>query len=194
MSKVLVINGHPGTQSLSRQIAESYAQAAEKAGHSVRTAHLSEMTFDMDHGEGGYRHSKPLEPELERFLEHLAWAQHIVLSTPMWWGGLPGKLKGLLDRTLLPGRAFDPRTVIRGAPKPLLTGRTARAFLTSDTPSWAMAALYGNALFKQLRRQIFGFVGIKPTRITHFNLASHPEEPQVRRWLQRAAELGSDAR
>ena len=194
MIRVLVINGHPGIQSLSRQIAESYATGAKQAGHSVRMTQLSEMTFDMDHGEGGYRRLKPLEPDLERFLDDLNWANHVVLSTPMWWGGLPGKLKGLLDRTLLPGRTFDPRTIVRGAPKPLLSGRTARVFMTSDTPAWAMAAIYGNALFKQLRRQIFGFVGIKPTRITHFNRASHPDSTQVQRWLQRAAELGAAAR
>ena len=191
MSRITIINGHPGRSSISRQIAESYAHAATGSAHEVRINHLCDLQFDADHGEGGYRQLKALEPDLQAFLDDLKWAEHIVLCTPMWWGGLPAKLKGLVDRSCLPGRTFDPRTVIRGAPKPLLTNRTGRIFVTSDTPGWAMALFYRSALFVQLRRQIFGFVGIKPARITHFNTASHAQVSQVERWLQRAADLGA---
>lgn len=111
MSRITIINGHPGRLSISRQIAESYAQAATGSAHEVRIIHLCDLQFDPDHGEGGYSQLKAL--------------------------------------------------------------------------------LYRSALFVQLRRQIFGFVGIKPARITHFNTASHPQVSQVERWLQRAANLGA---
>lgn len=193
MTRVFIINGHPGRVSLSHGIAEAYANAAREADHEVRLQHLNDMRFDMDHENGGYRKLKPLEPVLENFLENLNWAEHIVLTTPVWWGGMPAKLKGLFDRTLLPGRAFNPRNSVCGSPEPMLSGRTARVFATSDTPSWAMAAIYFNALFTQIRKQIFAFIGVKPTRIAHFNKASHPSAADLESWLAKVEALGAKA-
>ncbi|MHA3914752.1 NAD(P)H-dependent oxidoreductase [Halovulum sp. GXIMD14793] len=90
-------------------IAETYAKAAKENGHDVRLAHLRDYRFDIDFEFGSYTHIKPLEADLEQFMQDLDWAEHFVLMTPMWWGGLPAKLKGLFDRTFLPGTAFDSR-------------------------------------------------------------------------------------
>lgn len=192
--KVFVLDGHPGDSSLSRHLAETYAEAARAAGHDVRTAHLSDLSFDADFGGGGYTHFKPLEPQLENVLTDLEWSDHLVLTAPMWWGGLPARLKGLVDRILLPGRAFDTRnTGLSGMPSPMLTGRTARVILTSDTPGWIMRLLYRRALIWQLKGQILGFVGFKPTRVTWFSGASHPKPGLVERWTHTVQAIGRAA-
>lgn len=189
--RVLIINGHPGLESLSRVFARAYEEAARASHHEARVTTLHDLNFDPDHQHGGYRNTKPLEPALEQFLEDLNWAEHIVLFTPMWWGGLPAKLKGLFDRAFLPGRAFDPRVIRRGTPTPLLTGKSARVIVTSDTPAWYMGLVYRNALFHQIKKQLFRFVGITPTRFTHFRLASHPQPGQVAKWQKRVRHLGA---
>ena len=192
--RIYVLNGHPAKASLSKTLAEHYARSASNAGHNVRIAHLGDFEFDSDFGFGGYRKTKPLEPILKEFLKDLEWADHIVITTPIWWGGLPAKLKGLIDRTFLPGRTFDTRnkTAI-GFPMPMLEGRTARLIVTSDTPGWLMSFCYGNALFRQVRHQILGFVGIKPTRFSHFKMASHPKPSQVDGWIKSVNNLGRQA-
>lgn len=192
--RIYVLNGHPGGTSLSKQLSEAYAQAAIKAGHDLRLTHLHDLTFDPDFGEGSYRTLKPLEDDLKAVAADLEWSEHIVLLTPMWWGGVPAKLKGLFDRVLLPGFAFDPRQKRLGLPKPLLAGRTARLIMTSDTPDWFFRLAYGRAMVRQLRAQVFGFVGIKPLRVTHFSAASHPAPKDVERWSEAVAALGRAAR
>lgn len=191
--RVYVLNGHPAAQSLSGALAESYARGARGAGHEVRLTHLHDIRFDQDFGQASYRDTKPLEPCLERVLLDLTWCEHVVFTTPMWWGGLPAKLKGLLDRVLLPGRAFDPRKMQYGLPAPLLRGRSARVVITSDTPRWWMRLAYKNALFWQLKRQVLGYVGIRPTRITHLSKASHLAERESQRWLAQLHTLGANA-
>lgn len=191
MARIFILDGHPAASSLSRQMALAYAEAARQAGHEVRVMHLHEMAFDADFGVAGYRQAKPLEPVLEEFLGHLQWCGHLVLCTPMWWGGLPARLKGLIDRSLLPGRAFDTRQAKYGLPAPLLAGRTARVLMTSDTPGWFFRLAYRSALVVQLRRQILGFVGFKPSRFTHFSPASEPKPGQVARWLAEVTRLGA---
>jgi putative NADPH-quinone reductase len=194
MKRIFILNGHPAKHSLSRTLVEAYADAARQAGHEVRLTHLHDLNFDTDFGWVDFEHPKPLEPELEQFLHDLSWSEHFMMSTPMWWGGLPAKLKGLFDRALLPGRAFDTRHKTRlGLPSPLLTGRTARVVITSDTPGWFMRLAYRNALVWQLRGQILEFVGLKPTRITHLSPASEPKAGAVPRWVKQVRALGSQA-
>ena len=75
----------------------------------------------------------------------------------------------------------------------MMAGRSARVFLTSDTPRWYFRLFYHNALMWQLRGQILGFIGLKPTRITHFTGASHPGDGAVGRWIARVERFGAAA-
>ncbi|SNZ19497.1 NAD(P)H-dependent oxidoreductase [Cohaesibacter gelatinilyticus] len=194
IKRIYILNGHPAESSLSKLFAEKYSDAAEKAGHDLRITHLHDLDFDPDFENGGYKNVKPLEPDLEVVLDNLKWSEHVVVLTPMWWGGLPAKLKGLIDRILLPGEAFDTRNTSRlGLPSPLLKGRSARVIMTSDTPNWFFRFIYKYAMVHQLRGQILGFVGFKPTRITHFSGASHPEPATVEVWSKKISELGTQA-
>lgn len=194
IKKIVLINGHPGQSSLNKSLAETYRKSAEARGHEVRYHDISAMEFDVDYGEGGYSNTKPLEPALEEFLSDLEWAEHVVVTTPLWWGAMPAKLKGAFDRALLPGRAFDTRnTNAVGFPTPMLKGKTARVLLTADTPAFLLWLMYGNAIKKIFSRQILGFVGIKPTRFTSFAPASHADEKKVQSWREKVAQLGAEA-
>lgn len=191
LKRIFVLNGHPAKTSLNKTLAETYAASAKEAGHEVRLVHLNDLQFDVDAEFGGYETTKPLEPDLEKVLNDLEWSDHIVITTPMWWGGVPAKLKGLMDRALLPGRTFSTReTTWMGLPTPLLSGRTGRVFITSDTPNWFYHCVYKNALVHQIKKQILGHVGIKPAKFTHFSGASHPKTGKVESWISRVASYG----
>lgn len=192
--RILAMTLHPAPVSFNAAVVETYSEAAAGQGHEIRQHALHDLEFDADFGQAGYSNAKPLEPDLECFMTDLVWAEHLVLSAPMWWGGLPAKAKGLFDRAFLPGRAFDPRQPqFLGLPKPLLTGKTARVFITSDTPEIAFKWVYGSALRKQLSRQILGFVGIKPVRFSHFSPVEHSNRERRHVWLTQAQALGQKA-
>lgn len=193
MSKIFVLNGHPAEESLSKALCQAYVSTAKTSGNETRICHLHDMQFDIDYGFAGYSQTKPLEPDLELFVKNLDWCEHFVLAAPMWWGGLPGKLKGLFDRALLPGQAFDPRNTKMGMPAPLLTGRSGRVFITADTPRWAMSLLYRSAMIRQVEGQILGFIGLKPVKTSFFAPTSDASEKTVQKWLEKARRLGTQA-
>lgn len=131
MKKILVINGHPGVQSLSLELAKSYVAGAKKGGASVKELHIKDLTFDPVLHEG-YKKRQELEPDLQRAQELIKWADHLVVFSPVWWSNIPALFKGFIDRTFLPGFAFKKM----GAKwKRLLKGRTARLVLTSGAPA-----------------------------------------------------------
>ncbi|APG45470.1 NAD(P)H-dependent oxidoreductase [Phaeobacter porticola] len=192
--KIIILNGHPAPSSLSKSLCDAYRDAAEAKGHEVRFHDLSAMEFDIDYGQSGYKAPKPLEPDLARFLSDLEWSDHVVMATPMWWGAVPAKLKGVFDRALLPGRAFDTRNInFMGMPAPMLAGKTARVLLTSDTPALWLRLIYGNAIKRFISGQVLGFVGIKPTRFSSFAPATDAPDVKVQSWLRKAAGLGAKA-
>ena len=188
--KILLLNGHPAEKSLSRHFSNQYCAAAQAAGHQVTEYHLSDMVFDVDFGVSHYQDAKKLEDDLQKFEQDLANADHFVLLFPMWWGGLPAKLKGLLDRALLPGKAFDPRILKMGVPTPLYTGKTGRVIMTSDTPNWILRWLYGQGIVKQVKSQILHFIGIKPAKFTHFSPAGDASETTIQTWTAQIRDLG----
>lgn len=191
--KILVLDGHPGHISLSSALCEAYANAARANGHQVRHVRLSQLTFDPDFGQAHYAGAKGLEPDLSSLLDAVEWADHLVVAFPLWWGGMPAKLKGLFDRILLPGRAFDPKIKRAGLPKPLLGGRSARILITSDTPGWALTWLYRNAILHQLKRHILHFVGVRPVRFSHLSVANGARADRIEAWLNQARRLGMTA-
>lgn len=192
--RIILIDGHPAERSLSQLFVQNYAEAAEAGGHEVRIHKLSDMSFDLDFGDGGYKRSKPLEPVLQAFSNDLAWSDHVVLATPMWWGGLPAKLKGLFDRTLLPGFAFDTRNTTKiGLPMPMLKGKTGRVMITADTPHWALRLLYRRAIIWQTRGQILNFVGIKPVKFSWFAGATEATKESISKWSKEVQKLGAQA-
>jgi putative NADPH-quinone reductase len=75
----------------------------------------------------------------------------------------------------------------------MLTGKTARVLLTSDTPPMLLSLMYSNAIKKIISRQILGFVGVKPTRFSSFAPATDAGGKKVEGWLQKVAGLGAKA-
>ncbi len=192
MTRILVLNGHPKTDSYCGALAARYADGAIKAGHAVRTRDLGALDFDPDFHVSDFKKAPPLEPDLQAFWDDLVWCEHLVIAHPLWWGGMPAKLKGLFDRVLLPGKAFN---YIKGKdlPEQLLKGRSARILLTSDTPSIYLNWLYGFGLKKQANRQILNFCGIRPSRWTQFASMIKSTADQRDGWLRQAEALGARA-
>ncbi|WP_153769798.1 NAD(P)H-dependent oxidoreductase [Labrenzia sp. CE80] len=190
--KILILDGHPEQGSYCEALTKSYAKGAARAGHDVRVHRLAEMTFDPDFGTSDFKKAPPLEPDLQAFWDDLVWCDHLVLAHPLWWGGLPARLKGLFDRALLPGKAFKYNRG-KDMPDPLLKGRSSRILMTSDTPPLFFRWIYGSSVKKQTQRQILKFVGFAPNRFSQFASMIKSTPDQRKDWLDKVEDLGRRA-
>ena len=103
-AKLFIWVGHPNETSLSQGLADAYQRGAESRGAEIRRMNLHDMSFDMDLTHG-YKQRKEHEPSLVAFLENIEWADHLAWFHPLWWGGMPAKMQGAIDRAFLPGIA-----------------------------------------------------------------------------------------
>lgn len=186
MKRILVINANPKSASLGKSMAERYANKAS-GKHQVELLHIGEMQFNLDLEEG-YDRSLPLEDDLLDFQQKLEWAEHIVIICPVWWGGMPAKLKGIFDRTLLPGYAFRYQQG-KSIPEKLLTGRTSELIITLDTPLLWYKWIQGNPVYHQLKRTILDFIGIKNISTHYFGPVISSNDKRRDRWLNKIEKL-----
>lgn len=189
--RVLVLAGNPKDKSFSNHLANVYADAAKKH-FEVRLIKLSEMTFNPDLA-AGYDEKQDLEESLIAFQQALTWSDHLVIITPIWWGAIPAKLKGLIDRTFLPNFAFKYESG-KTIPKKLLKGKTSRLIMTMDTPPWYYRLVQGAPALKQLKIATLAFSGFTSIKSNMLGPIISATEPAKAKWVSDIAKLGEYAK
>ena len=168
--KIFILLGHPDCDSLNETLASEYERGASENGHEVRRMDIGDMVFDpiLHHG---YRLKQDLEPDLISFQENVKWANHFVILYPSWWSTMPALLKGLFDRTWLPGFAYN---FIQGGYmwKRLMKGKSASMIITSDTAPIIQRLIFGDTT-NELRKGILWFAGFGPIYVNKFGYLKH---------------------
>jgi len=162
--RITIINGHPNAESFNNAIAEAYKSGALSNGAAVREINIYSLNFNANL-ELGYSKIQPLEKDLVEALESIKWANHLVWIHPVWWGGLPARMKGFIDRTFLPGQTFKYQKDSIWWDK-LLKGRSARIITTMDQPGWYYSLVYSKPSINQLKKTTLEFCGVSPVRVT----------------------------
>jgi putative NADPH-quinone reductase len=174
--KILVLDANPKSTSYCKHLADVYENVAGDF-FTVKRINISSMDFNLSL-DTGYDHQQLLEPCLLEFQQSVKWADHLVIVTPIWWGGIPAKLKGLFDRTFLPGFSFkyegdDP------LPLQLLKGKTSRLIITMDAPS-GYAQQQSAPIIEQLDTFTLQFCGFEPAQCSFIGpiIAATPEDKE----------------
>lgn len=185
--RILVILGHPSSTSFCSALTDAYVTSAKTAGHEVRVLRLGDLTFDpILHN--GYSQVQTLEPDLLSAQSDILWANHLTFVFPIWWGGIPGLMKGFIDRIFLSGFAFKYRKG-KAFPDKLLKGRTAHLLVTLDTPPWYYRWFYRMPALHQMRKTTLAFCGIQPIKTLQFGPVLGSTPAQREQWLKQAGAL-----
>ena len=190
-ARIFIWVGHPADDSLSHGMTEAYERGARSEGAEIRRMHLSDMQFDPDLT-NAYRERKELEPCLNEWRENTLWADHLCWAYPQWWGGMPAKMKGVLDRAYLPGFAMAYHETDPWWDR-LLKGRSADVLMTADAPASFDQLMYGRPAKKQVEKLVLNFAGIKPVRVLQVGTVKTAKPDKINQWLRQAYNRGCDA-
>jgi 1,4-dihydroxy-2-naphthoate octaprenyltransferase len=186
--KVLIILGHPRQESLCAALAEAYREGAECAGARVEQLKVGELAFEPDVTVPDIRY-QPLEDDIRRAQQRVAWADHLVFVYPTWWGTMPARLKGFLDRVLTPGFAFKRGLGGHGF-VPLLKGKSAELLTTMDTPTWVYRWLFKAPGNNAMRHATLGFCGIELVASETFGPVERSSGQERAAWIEAARARG----
>ncbi|WBU61491.1 NAD(P)H-dependent oxidoreductase [Paracoccus albus] len=185
--RILLIDGHPDADRLSAHMLDVYEEGLP-AHIEITRLSIRDIDFDANLSRG-YENLPELEPDLAHALDQIEACDHLVLAFPLWWGAEPARLKGFWDRILLPRRAFryhkdDPFW------DRLLKGRSADVLVSMDTPPAYLRLVYFDPLGWRYKRQVLGFVGFRPIRMSYFGMVRRGgAEKNIEKWRSRIRKL-----
>ena len=181
---VLIILGHPRTDSLCGALADAYGKGAREAGTEVRQLDLAKLDFDPNvHTISP--NQQVFEDDIRKAQEMILWAEHLVFVYPTWWGTMPALLKGFLDRVLTPGYSFKTCEGGKGY-QGLLNGRSAQLITTMDTPPLIYRFVYRQPGKNAMERATLVFCGIRPVHSMVCGSVKNSSLHLRQKWLERA--------
>lgn len=192
MKKILVINGHPDgrPERFCAALADAYADGATAAGHQVRKRQLASVRFPMLTSREAFE--KDLPPtDIKHVQDDITWAEHIVIVHPLWLGGPPALLKGMLEQVFRYGFALGKPGSDQGMG--LLGGRSARMIVTMGMPSPVYRLVFGAFGVRAIERGVLLISGIRPIRRTLVGNVEGMNERERLEMLEKVSNLGRAA-
>jgi NAD(P)H dehydrogenase (quinone) len=184
--KINVIIGHQRLGSFCHAIASAAIEELTAAGHEVVYHDLYAEKFDPVLPDEEIPRDAKLDPVVEQHCRELSAADGYVIVHPNWWSTPPAVLKGWLDRVWRQGVVyrFGPNGV-----EPLLRGKKAVVFSTSNTPRDDELRLYGDPLENFWKACVFGLCGVDDFLRRNFEsiIMSTPE--QRTGWLDEVRQI-----
>lgn len=150
--RCLVVLAHPLPQSLNTRFAQLCHETLEHAGHDVRFLDLYASGFDpvlspqerADYYEAKFKD----QADLTR-------VEVLVLVFPTWWFAMPAILKGWIDRSFLPGVAYDHASDLSALSPKLTALRQVLVVTTLGSPRWVDLLILRRPVLRSLKWGVF---------------------------------------
>ena len=175
--RCLVVLSHPLPQSLNAHLAQFTVAALKDAGHEVRFLDLYAEGFDpvLKPEERAAYYKDAFED-----VEDLQNTEALVLVFPTWWFGLPAMLKGWIDRSFLPGVAYDHASDLSALTPRLTNLREVLAITTLGAPGWIDRLILRRPVYRSLKWGLVKACAPKATfRMLSLYAAENVEESRV---------------
>lgn len=146
----LIIISHPNTGSFCYNgIHKTIHKTLQEANESIRVIDL--------YGDDFTRHRIDL---VEDYKQTITWSDRIYIISPVWWFRLTPKIEIFFDEVFTPGFAYNfiSLTKLYGYPKPLLSDKKVRTYLTHGAPALPVLILYLNSVKLRLVMGVYSFV------------------------------------
>lgn len=189
--KHLVILAHPREDSFTRQVARTYVEALQAAGHRVVLRDLYAIGFNpvASADDIAAMRTDKVAADVQVEMDHVREAQVISFVAPVWWISMPAILKGWIDRVMVSGFAYGygPDRRVTG----LLAGKQGIVFSSSGSTTQefldtgklaAIRTMWGIGTVE--------FCGIQLLEHVHFAPVGTRSTPEmIEQYLQRVREV-----
>lgn len=179
--KHLVVYCHPNPKSFNHAIKETFVAALKNKKQEVHVRDLYMLNFDpvLKASDLELLQKGRVTADVQAEQNEIKWAEVMTFIFPVWWTGLPARVKGYIDRVFSHGFAF---AIDKDGVKGLLKGKKVLILNTTGTPE----GVYESAgMIKSMNQTmdtgIFEFCGIEMLGHKYFAgvTSNTPEERKI---------------
>jgi len=177
---ILIVLAHPEPRSFNGAMFDTAVATLEAEGHTVVTSDLYRLGFNPVSSRANFRSVKDADhlklqveerhatevggfsQELEAEIAQVEAADLMIWQFPLWWFGMPGILKGWVDRVFAAGRAYG---LGQRYETGMFRGKRALLSLTTGGPPEGYAAEGANGdiagILRPIQRGMLEFTGFE---------------------------------
>jgi len=148
--KHLIVIGHPNMESFCYNgILKTIVRQLNKYNENYKVIDLYRDSF-----------TRPREELIQSYKELVSWSTHIYFISPVWWFRLTPRMEIFFDEVLTPGFAYNfiNITKLYAYPKPYLSDKHVRTYITHGAPMLPVITLYLNSVKLRLVMGVYSFV------------------------------------
>ena len=148
--KHLIVIGHPNQKSFCYNgIFRTIVRQMRKHKENYKVIDLYEDKLHNDRND-----------LIKEYQNMITWSTHIYFISPVWWFRLTPKMETFFDEVLTPGFAykFMNFTKLYAYPKPFLSDKRVRTYITHGAPMIPVVTLYLNSVKLRLVMGVYTFV------------------------------------
>ena len=169
---ILIIYAHPEKEGFCSYILENIKKILINKKIDFEILDLYKISYDpiLKKDELYTSGNKKISKTNKIIQDKIKKSEKIIFIYPVWWGSMPGILKGFLDRIFTPGFgfSFSKSKNFKFIPKKNLRGKKALVFMTAGSPR-IVYFLTANPPKRMIKTFTLGLCGIETKVIQIFN-------------------------
>ena len=148
--KNLIVIGHPNKDSFCYNgIMKTIKRELRKHNEEIEVIDLYRDSF-----------ARPRTDLVKRYQDLVTWSERIYFISPVWWFRLTPRMEVFFDEVFTPGFAYNFVNITKryAYPKPHLSDKKVRTYITHGAPSLPVRTLYLNSVKLRLVLGVYSFV------------------------------------
>lgn len=188
----LIIYCHPYDESFNHAIFENIKENLGRKNKSYKVIDLYKDSFvpyydleEMRLFHTGQTH----DPLVKRYLSWLKETSEVIFITPFWWNGIPGMLKGFIDKVMKEGEGLSHTVTKTGIHGELTNVKHTYVFTTSTSPTFYLKLFLGNGIKRIFINKTLKQLGMQDCHWYNFGGVSTSSVDRRKKYLEKILKI-----
>ena len=129
------------------------------------------------------------DPLVKKYLSWLKETPEVIFITPFWWNGIPGMLKGFIDKVMKEGQGLSHTVTKTGIHGELTNVKHTYVFTTSTSPTFYLKLFLGNGIIKIFVNKTLKQLGMQDRHWYNFGGVSTSSVGRRKKYLDKIAKM-----
>ncbi len=129
------------------------------------------------------------DPLVKRYLSWLKETSEVIFITPFWWNGIPGMLKGFIDKVMKEGEGLSHTVTKTGIHGELTNVKHTYVFTTSTSPTFYLKLFLGNGIKRIFINKTLKQLGMQDCHWYNFGGVSTSSVDRHKKYLEKILKI-----